>query len=190
MVEWRRLKVVQAQPNDAHTAIAELARHIPNLTVVTQNVDDLHERAGSQGVIHLHGSLHSPRCIDCSAPYLEVLPTLPMPDGGIRIAPPPCHACGGLVRPGVVWFGEMLPQAEWATALAAAEDCDIFFSVGTSGVVYPAAELPSRALGKGATVVHVNSVSFEVSDGEFFLQQGSASEQLRKLVNSAFDRER
>lgn len=187
--EWRRLKVAQAQPNDAHTAIVELARHIPNLTVVTQNVDDLHERAGSQGVIHLHGSLHSPRCIDCSAPFLDVMQVNPMPEGGMRIDPPPCHTCGGSVRPGVVWFGEMLPQADWATAVAASEDCDFFVSVGTSGVVFPAAELPLRALGKSATVVHVNPMSFEVSDGEFFLQ-GSASEQLRKLLNSAFVRKR
>jgi NAD-dependent deacetylase len=183
--EWRRLKVVQAQPNSAHTAIAELAKHVPHLTVITQNVDDLHERAGSQDVVHLHGSLHSPRCIDCSAPLLEALPTRPIPEGGVRIDPPHCRACGGLVRPGVVWFGEMLPQAEWATALAASEDCNLLLSVGTSGVVYPAAELPLRALGKGATIVHVNPVSFDVSAQEVFMK-GRASEQLQELINSAF----
>lgn len=183
--EWRRLKVVQAQPNLAHTTIAELAKHVPHLTVITQNVDDLHERAGSQNVVHLHGSLHSPRCVDCSAPFLEALPTRPVPEGGMRIDPPHCHACGGLIRPGVVWFGEMLPQAEWATALAAAEGCDILLSVGTSGVVYPAAELPLRALGKGATVVHVNLVPFEISGKEFFMC-GPASVQLTDLIAAAF----
>lgn len=183
--EWRRLKVVRAQPNPAHTAIAELAKHVPHLTVITQNVDDLHERAGSQDVVHLHGSLHSPRCIDCSAPLLEALPTRPIPEGGVRIDPPHCRACGGLVRPGVVWFGEMLPQAEWATALAASEDCNLLLSVGTSGVVYPAAELPLRALGKGATIVHVNPVPFDVSAQEVFMK-GRASEQLQELINSAF----
>lgn len=183
--EWRRLKVVQAQPNDAHIAIAELARHVPNLTVVTQNVDDLHERAGSQGVIHLHGSLHEPRCSDCSTAFLGSLPSTPLPESGLRIDPPHCHSCEGLVRPGVVWFGEMLPESEWAAGLASAEACDFFLSIGTSGVVYPAAELPLRALGKGATVVHVNPASFDVSDREFFLQ-GPAAEQLRRLVNAAF----
>jgi len=183
--EWRRLKVVRAQPNPAHTAIAELTKHVPHLTVITQNVDDLHERAGSQNVVHLHGSLHSPRCIDCSVPFLEALPTRPMPEGGVRIDPPHCHACGGLIRTGVVWFGEMLPQDEWATALRTAENCDVLISVGTSGVVYPAAELPLRALGKGANVVHVNPSSFDVSSQEF-LMQGPASEQLRILVDATF----
>lgn len=183
--EWRRLKVVQARPNPAHIAIAELAKHVPHLTVVTQNVDDLHERAGSQDVVHLHGSLHSPRCIDCSAPFLEALPTPPMAEGGDRIDPPHCRACGGLVRPGVVWFGEMLPQVEWATALEAAEGCDFLLSIGTSGVVYPAAELPLRALGRGATVVHVNPVPFEISGQEFFMC-GPASVQLTDLIAAAF----
>ena len=183
--EWRRLKVVQARPNPAHIAIVELAKHVPYLTVITQNVDDLHERAGSQDVVHLHGSLHSPRCIDCSAPFLEALPTPPMAEGGDRIDPPHCRACGGLVRPGVVWFGEMLPQVEWATAMAAAEGCDFLLSVGTSGVVYPAAELPLRALGTGATVVHVNPIRFDIS-GQEFLMRRTASEQLYLLVASAF----
>ena len=183
--EWRRLKVVQARPNPAHIAIVELAKHVPYLTVITQNVDDLHERAGSQDVVHLHGSLHSPRCIDCSAPFLEALPTPPMAEGGDRIDPPHCRACGGLVRPGVVWFGEMLPQVEWATALAASEACDVLVSFGTSGVVYPAAELPLRALGTGATVVHVNPIRFDIS-GQEFLMRRTASEQLYLLVASAF----
>lgn len=160
--------------------VAELAKHVPHLTVVTQNLEDLHERAGSQDVVHLHGSLHSPRCIACSAPYLDDLPSLPIPEEGLRIDPPRCGTCGGLIRPGVVWFGEMLPQAEWAMALAASEECDVFISVRTSGVVYPAAELPLRALGKGATVVRVNPIQFDISCREFFMH-GTASEQLHLL---------
>ena len=183
--EWRRLKVVQAQPNPAHTAIADLAKHVPHLTVITQNVDDLHERAGSQDVVHLHGSLHSPRCIDCSAPFLEALPKGSMLEGGLRIDPPHCRTCRGLVRPGVVWFGEMLPETQWSAGVAAAESCDLFLSVGTSGVVYPAAELPLRALGKGALVVHINPVSFEVSSQELFLN-GTAAQKLTEMLASAF----
>lgn len=91
-------------------AIAEFAKHVPKLTVVTQNVDDLHERAGSQDVIHLHGSLHSPRCIDCGQAYTLPLTSGTLPEEGSRIEPPRCSACDGYVRLGVVWFGEMLPE--------------------------------------------------------------------------------
>ncbi|MDY1047599.1 NAD-dependent deacylase [Pseudomonas coleopterorum] len=183
--EWRRQKVVQAQPNGAHFAIAELAKHVSRLTVVTQNVDDLHERAGSQDVIHLHGSLHSPRCIDCGKAYTLPLTTDALPEDGSRLDPPRCTACHGYVRPGVVWFGEMLPEDAWSAGLAAAEECDVFLSIGTSGIVYPAAELPLRALGHGATVVHINPVSFDVSAQEHFLQ-GPASAMMRNLLIEAF----
>lgn len=182
--EWRRLKVLQAQPNDAHLAIAKLADHVPRLTVVTQNVDDLHERAGSRDVVHLHGSLHSPRCIDCGALHECALLAADSPVDGCRIEPPRCATCGGLIRPGVVWFGEMLPEAAWSAGLAAAEECDLFFAVGTSGMVYPAAELPLRALAAGALVIHVNPVRFEVSREEYFLQEPASV--LRTLVEEAF----
>ncbi|MDR7283153.1 NAD-dependent SIR2 family protein deacetylase [Pseudomonas corrugata] len=86
--EWRRRKVLQAPPNQAHLAIAELANHVPKLTVVTQNVDDLHERAGSKGVIHLHGSLHSPRCIDCDNAHEAPLPSVELSEDGGRLEPP------------------------------------------------------------------------------------------------------
>lgn len=183
--EWRRQKVVQAQPNGAHRAIAELASHLPKLTVVTQNVDDFHERAGSSDVIHLHGSLHSPRCIDCGQSYTLPLTSDALPEDGRRIEPPRCTVCDGHVRPGVVWFGEILPEDAWNAGLAAADDCDLFLSIGTSGIVYPAAELPLRALGHGATVVHINPARFEISGQEHFLQ-GSASIMMQRLLRDAF----
>ncbi|MGR6495971.1 NAD-dependent deacylase [Pseudomonas fulva] len=183
--EWRRQKAGQAQPNGAHLAIAEIAKHMPRLTVVTQNVDDLHERAGSRDVIHLHGSLHSPRCIDCGQPYTLPLTSDALPEDGSRIEPPRCNTCSGYVRPGVVWFGEMLPENAWRAGLAAAEECDVFLSIGTSGIVYPAAELPLRALGHGATVVHINPVRFEISGQEHFLQ-GPASVMMQSLLREAF----
>lgn len=183
--EWRRQKVVQAQPNGAHRAIVDLARHVPKLTVVTQNVDDLHERAGSQDVIHLHGSLHSPRCIDCGQPYTLPLTSDAMSEDGSRIEPPRCGACSGYVRPGVVWFGEMLPEDAWSAGLAAAQECDVFLSIGTSGIVYPAAELPLRALGRGATVVHINPARFDISSQEHFLE-GPASVMMESLLREAF----
>lgn len=183
--EWRRNKVIQAQPNGAHLAIAELAKHVPKLTVVTQNVDDLHERAGSHDVIHLHGSLHSPRCIDCGLAYTLPLTSDVLPEGGSGIEPPRCSICSGLVRPGVVWFGEMLPEDAWSVGLAAAEGCDVFLSIGTSGIVYPAAELPLRALGNGATVIHINPVRFDISSQEYFLQ-GPASVMTQGLLSDSF----
>jgi NAD-dependent deacetylase len=184
--EWRRRKVLQAQPNEAHLAIAELAKHVPKLTVVTQNVDDLHERAGSKGVIHLHGSLHSPRCIDCGNAHEAALPSGDLSKDGCRLEPPRCNSCDGYIRPGVVWFGEMLPEAPWTAGLTAAESCDLFFSIGTSGVVYPAAELPLRALGTGATVVHINPVRFEISSQEYFLQGPATA--MQALILEAFGR--
>lgn len=183
--EWRRQKVGQAQPNGAHLAIAELASYVPRLTLVTQNVDDLHERAGSQDVIHLHGSLHSPRCIDCGLSYHFPESPPALPEEGSRIEPPRCCACGGYVRPGVVWFSEMLPEDAWSAGLAAAEECDVFLSIGTSGIVYPAAELPLRALGHGGTVVHINPVVFDISSQEHFLQ-GPASARMKSLLQNAF----
>jgi len=153
--EWRRMKVLRAQPNPAHAAIAGFARHA-EVSVVTQNVDDLHERAGSAVCAHLHGSLHKPRCFECGrrASYPPGVPDLP--EGGERIAPPACERCGGPLRPGVVWFGESLPEADWAAAMAALESADVVFSVGTSSLVWPAAEIPVWAARRGACVVQVN----------------------------------
>ena len=108
--EWRRMGVLLAQPNPAHSVIAELANRFPRLTLVTQNVDDLHERAGSYNPIHLHGSLHRPRCFVCARHYDYPSGIPDEPEGGRRLEPPRCTNCGGYIRPGVVWFGESLPE--------------------------------------------------------------------------------
>lgn len=172
--EWRRLKVRTAQPNPAHRAIAGLAQRLASrgaeLTLVTQNVDDLHERAGSPAVLHLHGGLHQPRCFDCGSAFdappdaaaaadrqsAQGWRSVTLDSDGQRLDPPRCAACGGLVRPGVVWFGEALPADALEQSVAAAEACDLLFSVGTSGVVEPAASIPRVAARAGAQVVHVN----------------------------------
>lgn len=182
--EWRRSKVLQSQPNSAHQAIAHLASLVPRLTLVTQNVDDLHERAGSPSVLHLHGSLHHPRCFRCAHP-LSVLPNpLDITQGEQPLAPPICTQCGGLVRPGVVWFGEMLPEQALAEAFEAARDCDLLLSIGTSGVVYPAAQIPSIAWQAGATVVHVNPQPQPVRAEREFSLVGAAGVLLPQLVQS------
>jgi NAD-dependent deacetylase len=153
--EWRRAAVLRAQPNPAHRAIATLAAMVPELTLITQNVDDLHERAGSAAVLHLHGQLSRPYCQRCRERFTfsESIPAVP--EDGQRMDPPRCE-CGGRIRPGVVWFGESLPHVEWQAAVAAAERCDVFLSVGTSSVVQPAASLLDRARRAAAVTVQVN----------------------------------
>ena len=152
--EWRRQLLLKAQPNPAHHAIVKLAQRVPKLTVITQNVDDLHERAGSRDVVHLHGSIFSPRCFNCAQPY--ALTSAPQMSHEQALAPPVCDSCQGMIRPGVVWFGEALPQAQMQAAFSAAENCDVLLSVGTSGVVQPAAQIPTLALRSGAWVAHIN----------------------------------
>lgn len=185
--EWRRSKVLAAEPNPAHLAIAWLARLVSRLTVITQNVDDLHERAGCQDVIHLHGSLHSPRCFACARPYERTTDQLNEPEDGRRIEPPRCRHCNGKVRPSVVWFGESLPEQAWRDALAAARDCDLLLSVGTSGLVQPAAEIPRIAREHGAVVVHVNLQRESVQGEREFSLAGKAAEILPRLLAQAIE---
>ncbi len=156
---WYRARIgsaAQAEPNGGHRALADLAGLVPAFTLVTQNVDDLHERAGSADVLHLHGSLASARCVDCGA--AGVLPPLaPGDEAAAALATPlACDACGGALRPGVVWFGEALPSDVFEAAVAATDRCDVFLSVGTSGQVEPAASLARMAAATGAFVAEVN----------------------------------
>ena len=143
---WRRELVAKAEPNPGHVALALLATLVPRLTLVTQNVDGLHQRAGSRDVIEFHGNLFADRCFveDC------------LVECNSNSSVPVCPACGGNVRPGVVWFGEAIPEHALNQSFAAAEDCDVFLSVGTSSLVYPAAGLAEFARNAGAIVAEVN----------------------------------
>lgn len=142
---WRMALAARAQPNAGHRAIAALSGHKPGLVVASQNVDDLHERAGSRGVLHLHGSLSSTRCSACSgAQAVEIDPDW-ADARELRVQPPACTRCGGLLRPGVVWFGEALPEKALSAAISAAQQADLVLVVGTSGLVHPAAALPGLA---------------------------------------------
>jgi NAD-dependent deacetylase len=154
--EWRRMQVMRALPNAGHVAIKELAERVPSFKLVTQNVDDLHERAGSDPVHHLHGSIARPYCMSCRHEHVLPAAIPDEPTNGRRLRPPQCLQCGGKVRPGVVWFGEMLPQQEWELAVHAASECDVFFCVGTSSRVYPAASLLPIAARAGAATIQVN----------------------------------
>ena len=145
---WRRELVAAAEPNPGHLALADLEGRLPGLVLITQNVDGLHRRAGSRRVIELHGDLTRTRCVACARFSDEPV--------DLATGVPHCDACGDLLRPDVVWFGEVLPAAALTEASAAARASDVFLSVGTSSLVYPAAALPYEALTGGATVVEVN----------------------------------
>jgi NAD-dependent deacetylase len=184
--EWRRMQVMRVQPNPAHSAIAALVQHVPKLTVITQNVDDLHERAGSSDVLHLHGNLQTPRCFTCSHTH-AFAPGVPVePDGGRRLRPPSCTQCGGPIRPGVVWFGESLPTDVLNAAFAAAEHCDVLISIGTSGLVYPAASIPVLAQRAGAKVVQINPSSTPLDAESAWSLRGVAGVVMPQLLKAAF----
>lgn len=151
--EARRAQALGCMPNAAHHALADWGQRVPGLILVTQNVDGLHERAGSRDVLALHGSLHQPRCADCDAAHP---PPPDPPTSDAPQSPPRCRACGGLIRPGVVWFGELLPFTALARALEAVEHCDLLLSIGTSALVDPAAQLPLAALARGVPVLQIN----------------------------------
>jgi NAD-dependent deacetylase len=186
--EWRRAAVSRAQPNAAHRAIAAMATAVPRFTLITQNVDDLHERAGSAPVLHLHGRLARPYCASCRQPHVfpEGL-TPPAPDRQ-RIDPPRCSACGGRIRPGVVWFGEELPTQEWRAAVDAACQCDAFFCVGTSSLVQPAASLTDRATRAGAITIQVNVSPTEIDGQVTHTLRGAAGSVLPLLVAEVWGR--
>ncbi|MCX7170019.1 MAG: NAD-dependent deacylase [Proteobacteria bacterium] len=184
--EWRRQAVMRAQPNPAHLAIARLAAFVPRLTVITQNVDDLHERAGSTGVIHLHGSFFKPRCFDCSWPHAFDPGEPDEPEGGRSLEPPRCGHCGNRIRPGVVWFGESLPEEDYRQALQAVRECDLIFSIGTSAMVYPAAELPLEAARQGATIVQVNPNATNLDDFAHFNLRGPAGVIMDRIIGSTY----
>jgi NAD-dependent deacetylase len=146
--DWRRQQVAQARPNAAHQALVELEALVPEILVVTQNVDGLHAAAGSRRLVELHGSLWRVRCVACGEEAEDR--RTPLPE-----LPPHC-ACGGRQRPGVVWFGEALPQQALFESLAAAQRAEVVIVIGTSSVVYPAAALPQAAKSAGGFVIEVN----------------------------------
>jgi len=182
--EWRRMRALHAQPNLAHLAIAELAERVPRLTLVTQNVDDLHERAGSDNPIHLHGSLNSPRCFVCARHYDYSSGIPDEPEGGRRLEPPSCAHCGGYIRPGVVWFGESLPEKAWQAAQQATQNCDLLFSIGTSSMVWPAAQLPETAARHGAIIVQINPEPTALDCTARFNLRGKAGDILPALLQA------
>lgn len=159
--EARRANVLAAAPNAGHIAIAQLGSVLSERTgravqvdVVTQNVDDLHERAGSTVVTHLHGSLFAPRCAACHRPgaFASEAPDVQ----ATAVTPPSCTHCGGRIRPGVVWFGEAMPQDAFRRTEDLVDACHAMLVIGTAGVVFPAAALPISAHQLGKFVAEIN----------------------------------
>ena len=174
--DWRRQTIAGCEPNAAHQVIAAWGRRLRGFQLVTQNVDGLHERAGSAGVIRLHGSIWHLRCWNaCGGSGEWRDQRVPLP-----ALPPSCPACGGLARPAVVWFGEPLDPRAW-TAADAAVRCAVFLAVGTSAVVQPAASLVARARDAGAFVVEVNPEATPASGEAAVTLRGSAHEVLPQL---------
>lgn len=170
---WRRQKVAAAQPNAGHEALATLEARLPDLRLVTQNVDGLHRRAGHRDVVEFHGNIDVNRC-HREGRIVEV--------DDATDSPPACPHCGTTVRPGVVWFGEAIPQEALERATAATEACDLFLAVGTSSVVYPAAGLAQMARRGGACVAEINPDATELSDSVDFRIQARAAEALPQIL--------
>lgn len=145
---WRRQLISQANPNPGHISLVELENRIPDFTLITQNVDGLHQLAGSRSIIELHGNIKRNKCSKEGVISEAIIDK--------NEFPPRCPDCGALLRPDVVWFGEPLPATALQSAMKAASSCQIFFSIGTSTLVEPAASLPFIALDNGAVVIEVN----------------------------------
>lgn len=173
---WRREAVKGVRPNQGHYALVEIEKHIPEFTLITQNVDGLHRMAGNKNVLELHGNIHHVRCSECGHFAKDW-------DEDAEFVPR-CKKCGSLLRPDVVWFGETLPLDQLASAADAARTCDIFFSIGTSGVVQPAASLAHAARNKGAVVVEINAEPTSLTSKADFFFQGKSGEVLPELVKA------
>ncbi|WP_416397674.1 SIR2 family NAD-dependent protein deacylase [Allohahella sp. A8] len=186
--QQRRRDLRKVAPNAGHLALVELACRLGNFAIVTQNVDDLHERAGSTDVIHLHGKLDASHCFECEAPYIsapEPAADVPRHEQPAKDELPPCcQHCGAYVRPSVVWFGELLPAKAWEAAETAARQCDVLLCVGTSSLVYPAAHLPGIVLDAGGRVIQVNPEVTALDDRATISLRGKAGTVLPALLEA------
>lgn len=170
----RRKDVQAALPNPGHLALVAMARHVPRLSLITQNVDGLHTRAGSSNVIELHGNIMRVRCSADGVIYTQW-------DEDAEL-PPACPDCGAPLRPDVVWFGELLPEDELIRAREATMQCDLFLSIGTSGQVEPAASLPRLAYNRGAVLAEINLDVEDYAKGRYYAIHARSGEFLPRLL--------
>ena len=187
---WRQSLILGVDPNPGHLALAQWQKRLTSLggelSIVTQNVDDLHERGGAEVLGHLHGSIFAHRCFECGAEA-----QLPDPHyDGYEVPhaadePPVCGECSqGSLRPGVVWFGEMLPIEAFDAASAAIRAADLVLVVGTSGIVQPAASLPLLALERGTPLVEVNPEATDLTELMDYSLRGASGVMLPKLLDA------
>jgi NAD-dependent protein deacetylase/lipoamidase len=175
---WRREAIKGVRPNLGHYALVEIEKRLPQFTLITQNVDGLHRMAGNQNVLELHGNIQRVRCADCYT-FAES-----WEDDTESV--PKCRECGGLLRPDVVWFGEALPRDQLEVAVEAARSCQVFFSIGTSGVVQPAASLAFAAHNRGAAVVEINAEPTPLTPKTNYALHGKSGEILPRLVEAVW----
>ena len=176
--EWynyRKKIIHDVTPNPAHIALAHMQKLVSDFTLVTQNIDNLHTRAGSKNVLELHGNIERSYCIGCGKFVTNV-------EVSSENKVPHCPSCNGIIRPDIVWFGEMLPEGVFEAATEAANRCELFLTIGTSAVVYPAANLPLTARKNGAYVVEINMERTEISHSVHETLLGKAGEILPQLV--------
>lgn len=177
--EWyaaRKKVIAEVQPNAGHRTLAEMEKYFASFTIITQNIDNLHRRAGSTNVFELHGNIERNYCMTCGIPYSNEFVL------GKTAAVPRC-TCGGMIRPDVVWFGEMLPEDEWNGAEKACQRADVVISVGTSGVVYPAAALPLEAKRNGAFIIEINPEQTPLTPHADVFLQGKSGDVLPRLFD-------
>ena len=177
--EWyahRKKIIATIEPNPGHYTLAGMEQMFPHFAIITQNIDNLHRRAGSKNVFELHGNIERNYCMKCGTPYTneEVLN---------QTGAPRCPKCNGLIRPDVVWFGEMLPEEEWEQSVRAAESAEVFFSIGTSGVVFPAASIPLMAKRAGAYLVEINPEATPLTDQADEFLMGASGTVLPELYS-------
>jgi NAD-dependent deacetylase len=168
----------EKQPNPGHYALARLEEVLPRFVLITQNIDDLHRKAGSVDVVELHGNIEKFRCLDRGHPAVY--------DPAWGAEPPLCE-CGSMIRPGVVWFGEQLPEKEISRAFLESERCDVMLVVGTSGLVAPASHLPYAAKKTGAAVIEINTDPSAITPISDFFLEGPSGEVLPELVTAVED---
>jgi NAD-dependent deacetylase len=175
---WRREAIKGVRPNPGHYALVDIAHHVPDFSLITQNVDGLHRMAGSPRIIELHGNLQRVKCSSCG----QLAEVWEEADGDV----PRCESCGGMLRPDVVWFGESLPRAGLEAAVEAARSCHVFFSIGTSGLVQPAAALAYAARNRGAVLVEINAEPTPLTEKVDFAIHGKSGEVLPALVQATW----
>lgn len=176
--QWRRELVAGATPNSGHYALAELERRAPHFTLITQNIDGLHAIAASKDIIELHGNIWWVKCVENQHRFDA------WNEGGEH--PPRCPVCGSLLRPDVVWFGEGLPAEALRRAQEASLAADVFMTIGTSGLVHPAAMLPLFAADAGAFTIEINPVPTELSDYMTCEIRGPSGIVLPQLVSAVW----